>query len=65
MADLGPLGIPTVLWEVLACPCADHAPLTVDESVGQLVCTTCGSRFDVRDGVPVMLLGEAASGPDS
>ena len=63
MADLGPLGIPSALWDLLACPCPAHAPLTVDEQAGQLVCTSCGSRFDVRDGVPVMLLGEAAAGP--
>ncbi len=65
MADdvTGPLGIPAALWDVLACPCPAHAPLDVDETASQLVCTTCGSRFDVRDGVPVMLLGDATPGP--
>ncbi len=56
---LGPLGMPAALWDVLACPCPDHGALTVDETAGQLVCTVCGHRFDVRDGVPVMLLDEA------
>ena len=65
MADalLGPLGIPAVLWDVLACPCPAHAPLIADEQAGQLICTVCGTRFDVRDGVPVMLLSEATPGP--
>jgi uncharacterized protein YbaR (Trm112 family) len=62
MAETGPLGIPSVLFDVLACPCPDHSPLSVDEGAAQLVCTTCGSRFDVRDGVPVMLIGEGAAG---
>lgn len=56
---LGPLGMPAALWNVLACPCPDHGSLTIDESAGQLVCTVCARRFDVRDGVPVMLIDEA------
>ena len=63
MAEIGPLGIPAALWDVLACPCPAHAALTVDERAGQLVCTECGTHFDVRDGVPVMLLDEATAGP--
>lgn len=55
-----------VLLEVLACPSPDHAPV---EIVGDpadpraLRCTYCGSSFPVRDGIPVMLLGEATPGP--
>ena len=59
---LGPLAIPNALWDVLACPCPAHASLTVDEKAHQLVCTSCGRRFEVRDGVPVMLLDEATEG---
>ena len=63
---LGPLGIPVALWDVLACPCPAHAPLTVDDKAHQLVCTACGRQFDVRDGVPVMLLDETTvPAPDS
>ena len=53
------LGIPADLWDVLACPCPDHAPLEVDEAAGRIVCTTCRRSFEVRDGIPVMLLDEA------
>lgn len=57
-AEVGPLGLPRVLWDVLACPCPAHGSLIADEAAGQLVCTVCGSRFDVVDGVPVMLLDD-------
>ena len=54
----GPLGLSQVLWDVLACPCPAHAPLTADEAAGQLICTDCGRRFDVKDGVPVLLIDD-------
>ena len=59
-----PLGIPADLWDVLACPCPEHAPVEPDEAADQVVCTRCRTRFDVRDGVPVMLLDEATPGPE-
>ena len=55
-----PLGIPADLWDVLACPCPAHAPVEADEARGVIVCTSCGRAFEVRDGIPVMLLDEAA-----
>jgi uncharacterized protein len=61
--DRGPLGLPEALWDVLACPCPEHAPVAADEVAGQVVCTRCRTRFDVRDGIPVMLLDEATPGP--
>ena len=45
------------LLDILACPADHHAP--VEERDGFLVCTECGLRFPVRDGIPVMLLTEA------
>ena len=54
-----PLGIPADLWEILACPCDAHAPVRPDEATGRIVCTSCGRSFEVRDGIPVMLLDEA------
>ena len=48
------------LLEILACP-ADKAP--VKEEGDRLVCTQCGRRYPVRDGIPVMLLDEAEAGP--
>lgn len=48
------------LLEILACP-ACHAPLSVDHAVSTLNCTgdTCGLRYPVRDGIPVLLIDEA------
>jgi uncharacterized protein YbaR (Trm112 family) len=58
------LGIPAELWDVLACPCPDHAPLDADPATGRIVCTVCHRSFEVRDGIPVMLLDEAESPSD-
>ncbi len=44
------------LLEILACP-ADKAPV-VQES-DRIVCTACGRRYPIRDGIPVMLIDEA------
>ena len=52
-----------LLLEVLACPAPHHAPLTPGEPENplalSLTCTECGRIFDVRDGIPVLLLDEA------
>lgn len=47
------------LLEILACPCDAHAPLEYDEAAGELACTSCDRVFEVRDGIPVLLLDEA------
>ena len=44
------------LLSLLACP-VDHA--AVRDDGGALVCATCGRRYPVRDGIPVMLIEEA------
>jgi len=44
------------LLDILACP-ADKSP--VKEEGDWLVCTQCGRRYPVREGIPVMLLDEA------
>ncbi|HEU5268807.1 MAG TPA: Trm112 family protein [Jatrophihabitans sp.] len=54
--------IPSDLLAILACPSVDHAPL---ELAGEeLVCTSCGSRFRISDGIPVLLPDEAIPGPN-
>jgi uncharacterized protein YbaR (Trm112 family) len=58
-----PLGIAADLWDLLACPCPEHAAVTADVTSGAIVCTRCRTTFDVRDGVPVMLLDQAHPGP--
>ena len=52
-------GIDPALWDVLACPCPAHGDVTHDANLGEIVCTVCGLRFPIRDGIPVMLLDEA------
>jgi uncharacterized protein YbaR (Trm112 family) len=49
------------LLEILACPDTHHAPLTYDEQAQTLTCTECGRVFPIRDGIPVLLLDEAAA----
>jgi uncharacterized protein YbaR (Trm112 family) len=44
------------LLEILACPlCKTPVELVED----RLVCTQCGRRYPIRDGIPVMLIDEA------
>jgi uncharacterized protein YbaR (Trm112 family) len=47
------------LLEILACPDTHHAPLTYDAAAQTLTCTECGRVFEIRDGIPVLLLDEA------
>jgi uncharacterized protein len=47
------------LLEILACPDTHHAPLTYDEAAQTLTCTECRRVFEIRDGIPVLLLDEA------
>ncbi|MFZ2653856.1 MAG: Trm112 family protein [Victivallales bacterium] len=46
------------LLEILACP-ADKQPLKELESEMKLECTSCGRKYPVKDGIPVMLVDEA------
>ncbi|GAA4540296.1 hypothetical protein GCM10023175_12730 [Pseudonocardia xishanensis] len=45
------------LLEILACPAEDHAPLR--ETADGLVCSSCGRRYPIVDGIPVLLVSEA------
>ncbi len=58
-----PLGIAADLWDVLACPCPEHAAVEADLDAKRIRCTRCRTTFEVRDGIPVMLLDEATPGP--
>ncbi|CAN5759842.1 Trm112 family protein [soil metagenome] len=51
------------LLAILACPnCLGSVEHLPDESV--IACRgECGLRYPVRDGIPVMLVDEAAPGP--
>jgi len=44
------------LLEILACPaCKDP----VVQQGDRIVCTRCGRRYPIREGIPVMLIDEA------
>ena len=44
------------LLKILACP-LDKAPVALEGD--RIVCSRCGRRYPVRDGIPVMLIDEA------
>ena len=46
------------LLEILACP-VDKAPLKELEDEKKLLCTACGRKYPVKEGIPVMLVDEA------
>ena len=46
------------LLQILVCP-VTKAPLEYDEAAQELVCKASGLAYPVRDGIPVMLEGEA------
>lgn len=48
MAD----AVPKELLEVIACP-EDKAELKIEKD--ELVCTRCGRKYPVKDGIPVLL----------
>jgi uncharacterized protein YbaR (Trm112 family) len=47
------------LLEILACP-ACKAPVRLEGD--RLSCTSCGRRYPIRDGIPIMLVEEAEGG---
>jgi uncharacterized protein YbaR (Trm112 family) len=50
------------LLDILACPaCRADVRLVGD----RIVCTSCGKRYPVRDGIPIMLVEEAESPPSA
>ena len=46
------------LLEILVCP-NERGDLDYQTDPEVLVCKTCGYRYPVRDGIPVMLIDEA------
>ena len=48
--------IPEELMDILVCP-ACRGELREDDS--ELLCTRCGLRYPIRDGIPIMLVEEA------
>jgi uncharacterized protein YbaR (Trm112 family) len=50
--------IDTKLLEILACP-ACRGDLEYDIKNEKLICTDCGLKYPVKDGIPIMLIEEA------
>lgn len=46
------------LLEILVCP-NDRGEIDYHEPEQVIQCRTCGYRYPVRDGIPVMLIDEA------
>ena len=46
------------LLQILVCP-VTKAPLNYDEAKQELVCKASGLAYPVKDGIPVLLEGEA------
>jgi len=49
------------LLEILVCPDC-KADVKLDEEHQKIVCTGCGKRYPIRDGIPIMLIEEAEEG---
>jgi uncharacterized protein YbaR (Trm112 family) len=54
-----PVPLDPQLVEILACPDTHHTPLDYDAQADTLTCPQCQRVFEVRDGIPVLLLDEA------
>jgi Uncharacterized conserved protein len=46
------------LLQILVCP-NDRGDLDLVDEETVLACRTCGYRYPIRDGIPVMLIDEA------
>ena len=55
------MSVDPALLSILRCPDEHHAELTLDESAQTLTCVECGRVFEIRDGIPVLLLDEAVT----
>lgn len=56
----GSTDVDASLLEILACPDDKQPIVKMDDKI---VCTACGKRYPIRDGIPVMLIDEAEEGP--
>jgi uncharacterized protein YbaR (Trm112 family) len=52
--------LPTEVLDLLVCPSC-HTKLAWDYEASELVCTAsdCGLAYQVRDGIPILLIDEA------
>ena len=52
------MNLDPALLDIVVCPECRGA-LAVDETAGELVCTSCGRPYRVRDDIPVLHVDEA------
>jgi uncharacterized protein len=52
------MNLDPILLEIIACPNC-RAGLVVDDDANELVCSSCGYAYPVRDDIPVLLVDEA------
>jgi uncharacterized protein YbaR (Trm112 family) len=57
-----PAGLDSRLLEILRCPACRGEFAPPGEQPPELVCTSCGLHYPVRNGVPVLLVDEATRG---
>ena len=50
--------VPQALLEILVCPKC-RGDLEYRERESELVCQACRLRYEVREGIPIMLIDEA------
>jgi len=48
------------LLDILACPKC-KGPVYLNESQDGLICSNCKLLYEIRDGIPIMLIDEAKS----
>ena len=56
------MSVDPALLEILRCPDEHHARLTYDAEAQTLTCVECERIYEIRDGIPVLLLDEARGG---
>lgn len=52
------MNLDPALLDIIVCPDC-RGTLAVDEAASELVCTSCGLAYPVRDDIPVLLVDEA------
>ena len=60
-SDAQPSALPPELLEIIRCPAClgEFLPPQSQTQPDALVCSSCGLRYPVRNGVPILLVDEA------
>lgn len=52
------MSISKELLEILACPKCKHS-VELDDEKQRIICRNCNVFYEIRDGIPIMLIEEA------